>query len=105
MLRIIKVDPGVLRLPPGRQDGSVVERYFDQVQKFQGNTAGMPLVQVTEGKGGELMINDGVTRAVRIHNLSAGKLLPVEVIDVRYNADFSRLKRVRDVPPPQEKGT
>ena len=105
MLRIIEVDPGDLRLPPGRQDGPVAERYFDQVRKFQGKMEGIPLVQVTKGKGGELMINDGVTRATRIYNLSPGTLLPVEVIDVRQNSDLNRLKRVCDVPPPEEKGT
>jgi hypothetical protein len=47
------------------------------------------------------MINNGVTRAVRVFNLSPGLLVPVEVIDVRPNIEFGVLKRVRDVAPPE----
>jgi hypothetical protein len=38
---------------------------------------------MTEGKGGELMINNGVTRATRIHYLAPGQLVRVEVTEVR----------------------
>jgi hypothetical protein len=62
---------------------------------------GMLPVEVTEGRDGELMINNGVTRATRIHYLAPGKLIPVEITDVRPKANFSKLLRVRDVPPPQ----
>lgn len=61
----------------------------------------MPRIEVTEGKGGELMINNGVTRAVRVFNLSPGTLVPIEVIDVRPRADLAVLRRVRDVTPPE----
>ncbi len=46
------------------------------------------------------MINNGVTRATRVFYLANGQAVPVEVIDVRPRADFSRLKRIRDVMPP-----
>lgn len=60
----------------------------------------MPTIEVTEGRDGELMINNGVTRATRIHYLAPGKLVTVEVTEVRPKANFSKLLRVRDVPPP-----
>lgn len=63
--------------------------------------AGMIPIEVTEGRDGELMINNGVTRATRIHYLAPGQLVPVEVAEVRPNANFSKLLRVRDVAPPQ----
>ena len=51
---------------------------------------GMMPIEVTEGKNGELMINNGVTRATRIHQLAPGRLVPVEVTDVRPKANFSK---------------
>jgi hypothetical protein len=101
MERLREVDPGDLHLPHSRQDGPNASRYHAQVERFGGSTEGMPRIEVTHGKGGELMINNGVTRAVRVFNLSPGKLVPIEVIDVRPRADFTVLKRVRDVTPPE----
>lgn len=101
MERFRDIDPGDLRLPPSRQDGPSTPRYQRQVQRFGGRTEGMPRIEVTEGRNGELMINNGVTRAVRVFNLSPGTLVPVEVIDVRPHADLAVLRRVRDVTPPE----
>jgi hypothetical protein len=101
MARFIEVEPGELRLPSGRQEGAVAKRYFDQVRRFGDKTDGMPVIQVTEGQDGELMINDGVTRAMRIHSLSPDSLVFVEIIDRRPHANFSRFKQVRDVGPPK----
>lgn len=64
----------------------------------------MPIVEVTEGKDGLLAINNGVTRATRIHYLSPGLLIKIEVTDVQPLADFSKSKRVCDVPPPVQIG-
>ncbi|MBC7822139.1 MAG: hypothetical protein IAG10_35085 [Planctomycetaceae bacterium] len=100
MERFRDVDPGELRLSPGRQDGAKRSKYLRQVQQFGGEIDGMPPLEVTEGMNAELMINDGVTRATRCHYLAAGRLVPIEVIDVRPNANFSRLRRVREAPPP-----
>lgn len=94
------VDPGDLRLAPGRQDGPVPARYHDQVRRFGASTQGMPSIEVSRGKDGELMINNGVTRATRIHYLSPGQRVRVLVSDIRPKADFSRLKKVSEVPPP-----
>jgi hypothetical protein len=60
------VDPSDLRLPPARQNGAIPSRYRKQVTAYGANTSGMPIVEVTEGRDGELMINNGVTRAMRI---------------------------------------
>ncbi len=100
MERFWHVDPGLLRLAPGRQDGAKRSKYLRQVQEFGDSDEGMPAVEVTAGMDGELMINDGVTRATRCHCLTPGRPVLVEVIDVRPKANFSRLLRVRDVPPP-----
>jgi hypothetical protein len=95
------VDPGDLRLPPGRQDGAVASRYHKQVKDYGADVAGMPPIEVTEGGGGELMINNGVTRATRIHYLAPGQLVTVEVTEVKPKAKLSKLLRVRDVSPPK----
>jgi hypothetical protein len=41
----------------------------------------MPSLEVSRGSDGELMINDGVTRATRMAKLSPGTKVRVEVID------------------------
>jgi hypothetical protein len=41
----------------------------------------MPPVEVSRWRDGELMINNGVTRATRIAKLSSGTTIRVEVID------------------------
>jgi hypothetical protein len=50
--------------------------------KQRGSLAqGMPPLEVSRGTDGELVINDGVTRATRIAKLSSGTTVRVEVID------------------------
>ncbi len=100
MGQLRQVEPGDLHLPPGRQSGAVLWRYQKQKAAFGSATKGMPPLEVTEGRGGALMINNGVTRATRIHYLAPGQLVTVEITEVRAKADFSRLRKVRDVPPP-----
>ncbi len=99
--RFRDVDPGDLRLPPSRPDGPSPHRYRTQVQRFGRKTDGMPVSEVTECKNGELMINNGVTRAVRVFNLSPGTTVSIEIIDRRPNANTTSLNRVRDVTPPE----
>jgi hypothetical protein len=41
----------------------------------------MPPLEVSRGTDGELVINNGVTRATRIAKLSPGSIVQVEVID------------------------
>lgn len=52
-----------------------------QIAQFGGSAQGMPPVEVSRGSDGELMINNGVTRATRIAKLSPGTTIRVEVID------------------------
>jgi hypothetical protein len=42
---------------------------------------GIPPLEVSRGTDGELVINNGVTRATRVAKLSPGTTLRVEVID------------------------
>ena len=98
MANIRMVDPGELRLPPGRQSGPDLWRLQEQIGEFGAATESMPPILVTEGKNGELMINNGVTRAVRVHRQDPGKLVVVEIIETRPRADISRLRKVRDCP-------
>jgi hypothetical protein len=41
----------------------------------------MPVIEVSRGSDGELVINNGVTRATRIARLSPGTRVRVEIID------------------------
>jgi hypothetical protein len=91
------VDPGDLRLPSSRQDGPDSLRYARQVAKYGGSTANMPRILVTGGDNSELKINDGVTRALRVYVHSPSTPVEVEVMEVRSHADFSHLKRIRDI--------
>ena len=77
----LDVDPADLHLPGGRQEGADPAKYQRQLSRFDKSTTGMPPLQVTRGSDGELMINDGVTRATRLARLRPGQLIRVEVID------------------------
>ena len=59
---------------------------------------GMPTLEVSRGSDGELMINDGVTRATRIATLLPGVLVRVEVID-DYPAAVGHLPTIGDLVP------
>jgi hypothetical protein len=74
------VDPGTLRLPPTRPDGADPFKLADQIRKYENSTDGMPPIQVTRGANGEMMINDGVTRATRA-NMTPGTKVHVEIIE------------------------
>ena len=82
-VRFRRAVTGDLRLPPNRQSGADPMKLAEQVRQFSDKTEGMPAIQVTEGAGGELMINDGVTRAFRIARLNPDATIHVEVIETR----------------------
>jgi hypothetical protein len=69
-----------------------------QIAKFGKSTQGMPPLEVSRGSDGELMINDGVTRATRVAKLLPGSLVRVEVID-DYPAQFGHLPTIGDTVP------
>ncbi len=75
------VDPATLRLPTSRRFGADPLRLHQQIARFGTTTKGMPTIEVSRGTDGELVINNGVTRATRVAKLLPGALVRVEVID------------------------
>jgi hypothetical protein len=77
----LDVDPRTLRVPGSRRSGADPFKLQRQITRFGTSTHGMPPLAVSRGTEGELMINDGVTRATRMAKLSPGTSVQVEVID------------------------
>jgi len=75
------VDPRTLRLPGSRRSGADPWKLHRQIAQFGSDTRGMPPLEVSRGTDGELVINNGVTRATRIAKLSPGTPVQIEVID------------------------
>jgi len=59
----------------------------------------MPIIEVTRGKDGEMMINSGVTRATRVAKLLPGTLVEVVVIDERPKWNLTKLPTVGEKLP------
>jgi hypothetical protein len=91
----LDVDPAGLHLPSGRQQGADPAKYQRQLSRYGRATNGMPPLQVTRGSDGELMINDGVTRATRVAKLLPGQKIRVEVID-EISVSLGNLPTVKD---------
>lgn len=96
MGKLVEVNPGELRLPPSRKSGADPFKLQEQIRQYGDSVDGMPPVQVTQDGHGELMINDGVTRASRIAKLRPDATIRVEIIDVRPNWRLSDLPRVKE---------
>jgi hypothetical protein len=77
----LDVDPRTLRLPGSRRTGPDPVKLQRQIARFGNSTQGMPPLEVSRGTDGELIINDGVTRATRVGTLLPGVTVRVEVID------------------------
>ena len=77
----LEVDPAGLRVPSSRRDGADPYKLHRQIAKHGTSIAGMPPIEVSRGTDGELVINDGVTRATRAARNLPGAVVPVEVID------------------------
>jgi hypothetical protein len=77
----LDVDPRILRVPGSRRTGADPMKLHRQTAMFGSSPQGMPPLEVSRGTDGELMINNGVTRAFRIAKLSPGTLIRVQVID------------------------
>jgi hypothetical protein len=77
----LDVDPRTLHVPGSRRSGADPVKLHRQVAQFGTSTQGMPPLEVSRGTDGELVINNGVTRATRIAKLSPGATVRVEVID------------------------
>jgi hypothetical protein len=76
----LDVDPRTLRLPWSRRDGADPIKLTRQISRYGLSTHGMPPVFVYRATDGELLINDGVTRATRVAKLLPGVLIRVEII-------------------------
>jgi len=77
----LDVDPRTLRLPGARRSGADPVKLQRQIARFGKSTQGMRPIEVSRGTDGQLIINDGVTRATRVAKLLPGVLVRVEVID------------------------
>lgn len=77
----LDVDPRTLRLPPSRRSGADPVQLHRQTAQFGASTRGMPTIEVSRGSDGELVINNGVTRATRVAGQAPGTTVRVEVID------------------------
>ncbi len=77
----LDVDPRTLRLPWSRSIGPDAFKLQMQVARYGTSMTGMPVIEVSRGSDGELVINNGVTRAARVAKLRPGTLVRVEVID------------------------
>ena len=78
----LQVDPATLHLPGGRRDGVDPMKLHRQLARHGMSTVGMPPLEVSRGTDGELVINDGVTRATRVAKDLRGSLVTVEVTGV-----------------------
>jgi len=77
----LNVDPRTLHLPTSRRSGADPFKLQSHIAKYGTSIQGMPVIEVSRGSDGELMINNGVTRATRAAKLLPGTLVRVEVID------------------------
>jgi hypothetical protein len=97
--KFLDVDPGLLRLPPGRHQGADPIKLTRHIAQFGLSVAGMPVLEVTAAAQGELVINSGVTRATRVAKLLPGHLVRVEVIDCLPRWNVSKFPLVKDKLP------
>jgi hypothetical protein len=77
----LDVDPRTLHVPTQRRSGADPWKLQTQIAKHGKSVHGMPVIEVSGGSDGELVINNGVTRATRVAKLLPGTLVRVEVID------------------------
>jgi len=77
----LDVNPRTLRVPGSRRSGADPFKLNRQIAQFGSSAQGMLPIEVSRGTDGDLVINNGVTRATRIAKLSPGTTVRVEVID------------------------
>ncbi len=75
----LQVDPASLRLPGSRSEGADSLKLQRQFSRYGTSVLGMPPVEVKRGSDGELVIYDGVTRAMRVARYLPGTSIMVEV--------------------------
>lgn len=99
MSEFIQVDPGELYLPPSRAQGADPVKLTRQIARHGNSLTGMPPLQVTRGKNGNLRINDGVTRATRAAKLRPGEKVVAEVIADLPRLDVTRMPKIKEKLP------
>jgi RHS repeat-associated protein len=87
------VDPSKLRLPASRAEGADPFKLANQIKQNGQSTEGMSPIEITVGKDGEMMINDGVTRATRAA-MTPGTQVPVQVIESNPGLNLGNLPTV-----------
>jgi hypothetical protein len=94
----VDIDPRMLRLPWSRRDGADPIKLTRQMSRFGASLAGMPPPFVYRATDGELVLGDGVTRAVRAAKFSPGSMIRVEIIG-NLKGPASALTKVGDKLP------
>ena len=74
-----------------RPEGADEMKLQDQFNEFGFSVADMPPIEVTLGMDGQMMINNGMTRATRCYMINSEQSVEVEVIEVRPEWDFTPL--------------
>ena len=97
--RFLDVDPALLRLPSSRHQGADPVKLARHIARFGTSVTGMPTLEVTEAADGELVINNGVTRATRVAKFLPGQTVRVEVIERLPNWKVNEYPRVKDKLP------
>jgi hypothetical protein len=99
MAEYVQIDPTNLYLPASRATGADPVKLARQIAKYGNSLAGMPAIEVTRGKDGNMRINDGVTRATRAAKLCPGQLVTVIVIHDLPKLNVTRTPQVKDKLP------
>ena len=92
--------PGLLRVSSMRPEGADEMQLQDQFNEFGFSAVDMPPIEVTLGMEGEMMINNGMTRATRCYMINSEQSVKVEVIEVRPEWNFSRLLTIAETLTP-----
>lgn len=96
---VLQIDPRTLHLPSEREDGVDLFKLGLQYARHGDRFDGMPALEVARDGNGNLMIQNGVTRATRAAEVDPGRLIAVEVMEENPNLDFSHLPTVGERMP------
>lgn len=98
--RCLTANPSQLRLPPTRPSGADPFKLANQIRLYGNSFEGMPPILVTKGANGEMMINNGVTRATRAAMYGQSQV-PVEVFELNPSLNLGNLPAVGNKLPGQ----
>jgi hypothetical protein len=95
----LDVDPRTLRASPQRTSGADPVKLARQIARFGNSTTGIPVIEVWLCAGDELVVADGMTRAIRVAKFLPGQTVRVVIVDRMPKYDARRLPRIRDLLP------